>query len=66
MALPNNAMVHEPPVITLDELTEGLDPAQRIEVRNLIKSLAGDRTVSLSTHLLPEVTMTCNRMVITN
>ncbi|AFY38068.1 Sulfate-transporting ATPase [[Leptolyngbya] sp. PCC 7376] len=60
------AIVHEPPVIILDEPTVGLDPAQLIEVRNLIKSLAGDRTVLLSTHLLSEVSMTCTRVVMIN
>ena len=51
------AIVHEPPVIILDEPTVGLDPRQIIEVRNLIKSLAGERTIILSTHILPEVSM---------
>lgn len=60
------AIVHEPPVIMLDEPTIGLDPAQLIEMRNLIKSLAGDRTVLLSTHLLSEVNMTCSRVVMIN
>lgn len=58
------AIVHDPPVIILDEPTVGLDPKQIIEVRNLIKSLAGDHTIILSTHILPEVSMTCNRVVI--
>ena len=60
------AIVHEPPVIILDEPTVGLDPRQIIEVRNLIKSLAGNQTVILSTHILPEVSMTCNRVTIIN
>lgn len=60
------AIVHDPPVIILDEPTVGLDPRQIIEVRNLIKSLAGDRTIILSTHILPEVSMTCNRVTIIN
>jgi ABC-2 type transport system ATP-binding protein len=60
------AMVHEPPVIILDEPTVGLDPRQIIEVRNLIKSLAGERTVILSTHILPEVSMTCDFVTIIN
>ena len=60
------AIVHDPPVIILDEPTVGLDPRQIIEVRNLIKSLAGDHTVILSTHILPEVSMTCSRVAIIN
>ena len=60
------AIVHEPPVIILDEPTVGLDPRQIIEVRNLIKSLAGERTIILSTHILPEVSMTCDRVIIIN
>jgi ABC-2 type transport system ATP-binding protein len=60
------AIVHDPPVIILDEPTVGLDPRQIIEVRNLIKALAGDHTVILSTHILPEVSMTCNRVAIIN
>lgn len=60
------AIVHDPPVIILDEPTVGLDPRQIIEVRNLIKQLAGDHTVILSTHILPEVSMTCSRVAIIN
>lgn len=60
------AIVPDPAVLVLDEPTIGLDPKQIIEIRYLIKSLAGDRTVILSTHLLPEVTMTCTRVVIIN
>jgi len=60
------ALVHDPPVIILDEPTVGLDPKQIIEVRNLIKGLAGDHTIILSTHILPEVSMTCDRVVIIN
>jgi ABC-2 type transport system ATP-binding protein len=60
------AIVHEPSVIILDEPTVGLDPRQIIEVRNLIKSLARDRTIILSTHILPEVSMTCDRVTIIN
>jgi ABC-2 type transport system ATP-binding protein len=60
------AIVHDPPVIILDEPTVGLDPRQIIEVRNLIKNLAGDHTVILSTHILPEVSMTCSRVAIIN
>ena len=50
----------------MDEPTVGLDPRQIIEVRNLIKSLANDHTIILSTHILPEVSMTCNRVAIIN
>lgn len=60
------AIVHDPPVIILDEPTVGLDPRQIIEVRNLIKSLAGERTIILSTHILPEVSMTCDLVTIIN
>jgi ABC-2 type transport system ATP-binding protein len=60
------AIVHEPPVIILDEPTVGLDPRQIIEVRNLIKSLRGEHTIILSTHILPEVSMTCDRVTIIN
>ncbi len=60
------AMLHNPPVLILDEPTVGLDPNQIIEVRNLIKSLAGDHTVMLSTHILPEAQMTCERVMIIN
>ncbi|MGH9738462.1 MAG: ABC transporter ATP-binding protein [Candidatus Acidiferrales bacterium] len=60
------ALVHDPDVIILDEPTVGLDPKQIIEVRNLIKALAGSHTIILSTHILPEVSMTCDRVVIIN
>jgi ABC-2 type transport system ATP-binding protein len=60
------AMVHDPEVIILDEPTVGLDPKQIIEVRHLIKSLAGTHTIVLSSHILPEVSMTCDRVVIIN
>lgn len=60
------AIVHDPPAIILDEPTVGLDPRQIIEVRNLIKSLAGTHTIILSTHILPEVSMTCSRVAIIN
>jgi ABC-2 type transport system ATP-binding protein len=60
------AMVHDPEVLILDEPTIGLDPNQISEVRQLIKSLAGNHTVILSTHILPEVGMTCQRVVIIN
>ncbi|MEM7796538.1 MAG: ABC transporter ATP-binding protein [Cyanobacteria bacterium P01_C01_bin.118] len=60
------AIVHDPPVIILDEPTVGLDPKQIIDVRHLIKSLAGEHTIILSTHILPEVSMTCDRITIIN
>ncbi|MDP5017142.1 ABC transporter ATP-binding protein [Anabaena sp. UHCC 0187] len=60
------AIVHDPPAIILDEPTVGLDPRQITEVRNLIKSLAGTHTIILSTHILPEVSMTCSRVAIIN
>lgn len=60
------AIVHDPPAIVLDEPTVGLDPRQIIEVRKLIESLAGDHTIVLSTHILPEVSMTCSRVAIIN
>jgi gliding motility-associated transport system ATP-binding protein len=60
------ALVHNPDVLILDEPTVGLDPKQVIEIRNLIKELAGDHTVILSTHILPEVTATCQRIIIIN
>lgn len=58
------ALVHRPSVLILDEPTIGLDPRQIIETRQLIKDLGGDHTVILSSHILPEVSMTCNRVVI--
>jgi ABC-2 type transport system ATP-binding protein len=60
------ALLGSPPVLILDEPTEGLDPAQRAEMRALIKGLAGKHTVILSTHILPEVTMTCEKVLIIN
>ncbi|HKA33581.1 MAG TPA: ATP-binding cassette domain-containing protein, partial [Candidatus Binatia bacterium] len=60
------ALIHNPPVLILDEPTIGLDPKQIIEIRGLIKELAGDRTVILSTHILPEVSQICNKVVIIN
>src|SRR5437867_707223 len=58
------AILHDPPVLILDEPTVGLDPEQIIEIRNLIRSLGGDHTIILSTHILPEVTVTCSRVAI--
>jgi ABC-2 type transport system ATP-binding protein len=58
------ALVHDPEVLVLDEPTIGLDPMQIIEIRNLIKGLAADRTVILSTHILPEVMQICDKVVI--
>src|SRR5438309_3763516 len=60
------AIIHNPEVLILDEPTSGLDPKQIIETRQLIRSLAGDHTIILSTHILPEVAMTCQRVVIIN
>jgi ABC-2 type transport system ATP-binding protein len=58
------ALLHDPEVLILDEPTVGLDPKQIIEIRELIKSLAGSRSVILSTHILPEATAVCQRVVI--
>jgi ABC-2 type transport system ATP-binding protein len=60
------SLLNNPEVLILDEPTIGLDPKQIFEVRSLIKALAGDHTVILSTHILPEVSMTCSRVVIIN
>lgn len=60
------ALINDPPVLILDEPTIGLDPKQIHEVRELIKELAGDHTVVLSTHILPEVEQTCHRVIIIN
>ncbi len=58
------ALIHDPPVLILDEPTVGLDPKQIIEIRQLIKSLAGSHTIILSTHILPEATAVAQRVVI--
>ncbi len=60
------ALVHNPQILILDEPTIGLDPKQIIEIRKLIKELSGDHTVILSTHILPEVTQLCQRIIILN
>lgn len=60
------ALVHDPEVLVLDEPTEGLDPTQIIEIRKLIKSLAGQHTILLSSHILSEVQNTCDKIIIIN
>lgn len=60
------ALIHNPEVLIFDEPTVGLDPKQIIETRNLIKGLATDHTVLLSSHIIPEVSATCDRVVILN
>jgi ABC-2 type transport system ATP-binding protein len=60
------AIIHNPDVLVLDEPTAGLDPKQIIETRQLIRNLAGQHTVILSTHILPEVSKTCDRVVVIN
>jgi len=60
------ALVHNPLVLILDEPTVGLDPKQIIEIRELIRGLAGEHTVILSSHILPEVTATCERIIVIN
>src|SRR5437773_6337650 len=60
------ALIHDPPVLVLDEPTIGLDPRQLIEIPSLIRQLAAQRTVILSTHILPEVPQICEKVVIIN
>ena len=60
------ALIHNPAVLVLDEPTIGLDPRQIIEIRSLIRDLSGERTVILSTHILPEVAQLCDKVVIIN
>jgi len=60
------SLIHDPDVIILDEPTSGLDPRQVIEIRELIKELGKDRTIILSTHILAEVSLTCERVIIIN
>jgi ABC-2 type transport system ATP-binding protein len=60
------ALIHQPAVLVLDEPTVGLDPAQIIEIRALIRGLAAERTVILSTHILPEVQQICRKVVLIN
>ncbi len=60
------ALIHNPPVLVLDEPTIGLDPRQIIDIRELIGTLRGEHTIILSTHILPEVTQVCEKVVIIN
>ncbi len=60
------ALVHDPKVLILDEASVGLDPKQIIEIRQLIKGLGGEHTIILSSHILPEVTATCQRIIVIN
>ncbi|MBW1730746.1 MAG: ATP-binding cassette domain-containing protein [Deltaproteobacteria bacterium] len=60
------ALLGNPPILILDEPTTGLDPAQIVEIRQLIKNLGGERTILLSTHILPEVSQLCERVIILN
>ncbi len=58
------ALIHDPDILILDEPTSGLDPSQIIEIRNLIKEIGREKTIILSTHILPEVSATCDRVLI--
>ena len=60
------ALIHEPDVLILDEPTSGLDPRQIVEIRELIKALGKERTILFSTHILPEASLTCERLIIIN
>lgn len=60
------SLIHDPPILILDEPTSGLDPNQIIEIRNLIKSIGQEKLVLFSTHILPEVSATCTRILIIN
>jgi len=59
-------MIHDPEILILDEPTTGLDPNQIVEIRKLIRELGKEKTVILSTHILPEVEATCDRILIIN
>lgn len=59
-----SALLHDPPVLILDEPTSGLDPTQIVETRRLLRDLAGERTLLLSSHILPEVERTCDRIIV--
>ena len=58
------SLIHDPPILILDEPTSGLDPSQTIEIRNLIKDIGTEKLVLFSTHILPEVAATCDRILI--
>jgi len=58
------ALIHDPEILVLDEPTSGLDPNQIMEIRDLIKNIGQEKTIIISTHILPEVTATCNRAII--
>lgn len=60
------SLIHDPPIMILDEPTSGLDPSQIIEIRNLIKDIGQEKLVLFSTHILPEVSATCTRILIIN